>query len=58
MSRLRRPSFFLLEGRTEVERDELVFNVDEYSKQWMGLLSGGIAIAQRSAIWDSVVAAY
>lgn len=40
MSRLRRPSSFLLVGRTETERDELVFNVDEYSKEWMGLLSG------------------
>jgi hypothetical protein len=39
VSRLRRPSSFLLEGRTEMERDELVFNVDEYSKEWMGLLS-------------------
>ncbi len=38
MSRLRRPSSFLLEGRTEMERDELVFNVDEYSKEMDGIV--------------------
>jgi hypothetical protein len=38
VSRLRRPSSFLLEGRTEMERDELVFNVDEYSKEMDGIV--------------------
>jgi len=38
LSRLRRPSFFLLEDRTEMGRDELVFNVDEYSKEMDGVV--------------------
>ena len=38
VSRLRRPSCFLLEGRTEMERDELVFSVDEYSKEMDGIV--------------------
>lgn len=38
MSRLRRPSSFLLEGQTEMERDELVFDVDEYSKEMDGIV--------------------
>ncbi len=38
VSRLRRPSFFLLEGRTEMERYELVFNVDEFSKEMDGIV--------------------
>jgi hypothetical protein len=38
VSRVRRPSSFLLEGRTEVERDELVFNFDEYSKEMDGIV--------------------
>jgi hypothetical protein len=38
VSRLRRPSFFLLEGHTEMERDERVFSVDEYSKEMDGIV--------------------
>jgi len=38
VSRVRRPSSFLLEGRTEVERDELVFDTDEYSKEIDGIV--------------------
>lgn len=37
VSRLRRPSSFLLEGRAEMERDESVFNVDGYSKEMDGI---------------------
>jgi len=38
VSRMRRPSCFLLEDRTEMERDELVFSVDEYSKEMDGIV--------------------
>lgn len=38
VSRLRRPSFFLLEGLTEMGRDELVCCVDEYSKEVDGVV--------------------
>jgi len=37
ISRLRLPSCFLLEDRTEMERDELVFSVDGYSKEMDGI---------------------
>jgi hypothetical protein len=39
VSRLRRPSFFLLEGHAEMERDERVFSVDEYSKEMDGIVN-------------------
>jgi hypothetical protein len=42
-----------------MERDELVFDVDEYSNEMDGIVEvEAVGIAQRSAIWDSVLAAY
>ncbi|CAI8998739.1 hypothetical protein EMIT0P2_90121 [Pseudomonas sp. IT-P2] len=44
VSRLRRPSYFLLEVHTEMERGERAFGVDEYSRGMDEIVNGGSAV--------------
>lgn len=42
----------------EMERDELFFDLDEYSKEMDGIVKWKQSALRKGPLWDSVVAAY